>query len=142
MSFLTHPRYRDVVHTAARIAIGVTYFSHGSQKLLGWFGGFGPDHGTAELLSRFGAAGIIETFGGLLVILGLFTRPVAFILSGEMAVAYWWMHLGMGGVWWWENRGEVVMMYSFVFLLFSTIGAGAGSVDHLLARRRTAAAGT
>jgi uncharacterized membrane protein YphA (DoxX/SURF4 family) len=59
-----------------------------------------------------------------------------------MAVAYWWMHLGMGGVWWWENRGEVVMMYSFVFLLFSTIGAGAGSLDHLLARRRTAAAGT
>ena len=74
----------------SRIAIGFLFWVHGAQKLFGWFGGFG-EAGTAELMSRFGAAGLIEFFGGLLIMLGLFTVPAAFIASGQMAVAYFWM---------------------------------------------------
>jgi putative oxidoreductase len=88
-----------------RIVVGFTYWTHGAQKLFGWFGGFGPDGGTVDLATRFGAAGIIEFTCGLLIMVGLFTRPFAFIASGEMAVAYLWMHVPRGGFWHWANRG-------------------------------------
>ena len=127
--------------SALRIAAGLAYFSHGTQKLLGWFGGAGPDGGTVELMSRFGAAGIIETVGGALLVLGLFTRPVAFICSGEMAVAYFWMHWGgSGSIWWWQNHGEVVMLFSFIWLFFAAAGAGPFSLDAMhgeMARRKS-----
>jgi len=134
-------RFHTITHTALRIAAGLTFFSHGAQKFLGWFGGFGPEAGAADLMSRFGIAGTIETLGGALIILGLFTRPVAFIVSGEMAVAYFWMHWGRSGeMWWWANRGEVVLLYSFIWLLFAAWGAGPFSVDGWLKRRREARA--
>jgi uncharacterized membrane protein YphA (DoxX/SURF4 family) len=99
---------------ALRIAAGLAFFSHGAQKLLGWFGGFGLDGGTADLMTRFGVAGVIELFGGAALVLGLWTRPVAFIASGEMAVAYFWMCWGGSGqMWWWANRNEVGLLYSF-----------------------------
>ena len=125
------PNLTGAAQSALRIAAGLAYFSHGAQKLLGWFGGMGPDGGTVELMSRFGAAGIIETVGGALLILGLFTRPVAFICSGEMAVAYFWMHWGgePGKLFWWQNRGEVVMLFSFIWLFFAAAGAGPFSLD-------------
>lgn len=133
-------RYVPAAQAALRIAAGLTYFSHGAQKLLGWFGGFGPDGGTAELMSRFGAAGVIELVAGACIVLGLFTRWAAFLASGEMAVAYFWMHTGgSGSIWWWQNRGEMVMLYSFLWLLYATWGAGPASVDSWLARRRAAA---
>lgn len=120
--------------SALRIAAGLAYFSHGGQKLFGWFGGFGPEGGTAELLSEFGAAGLIEVAAGALIVLGLFTRPAALIASGEMAVAYFWKHWGGSGeMWWWENRGELVMVYAFLWLFFAATGAGRLSLD---ARRR------
>jgi putative oxidoreductase len=81
-------------------------------------------------------AGIIEFFGGTLIMLGLFTRPVAFICSGEMAVAYFWMHFAMGGFWPWNNRGEVVALFSFIFLFFAVAGPGAFSLDALLRRKK------
>jgi putative oxidoreductase len=131
--------FRSIAHTALRIAAGLAFFSHGAQKLLGWFGGFGPDGGTAELMSRFGVAGTIELVGGLAIALGLFTRPVAFIASGEMAVAYFWMHWGGSGqMWWWQNRGEMVMLYSFLWLYYSATGAGDFSLDSRLRRGRGA----
>ena len=118
-----------------RIVAGVAYWSHGAQKLLGWFGGMGPDGGAVELVSRFGVAGVIETVGGTLLVLGLFTRPVAFLASGEMAVAYFWMHWAQSGrMWWWENRGEVVLLYCFIWLFFAAAGPGPWSLD---AQRRT-----
>lgn len=121
---------------ALRIAAGLAYFSHGAQKLFGWFGGFGPDGGTADLMSRYGVAGIIECFGGALLVLGLFTRRVAFLASGEMAVAYFWMHWGRSGeMWWWANRGEVVLLYCFIWLFFAAVGAGPLSLDAWRARR-------
>ncbi len=136
-------RYRPATQAALRIAAGAAFFSHGAQKLLGWFGGFGPDGGTADLMSRFGIAGTIELVGGLMILIGLFTRIAAFIASGEMAVAYFWMHsAGSGSIWWWENRGETVMLFSFIFLFFAAAGAGPLSVDSMLARRnRTSEAG-
>jgi putative oxidoreductase len=134
----SHARMRTLAQTALRIAAGAAYFSHGAQKSLGWFGGFG-DGGTAELMSRFGAAGMIETVAGACIVLGLWTRPLALIASGEMAVAYFWMHLGGSGkIFWWQNRGEVVMLYSFIFLFFAATGAGPHSLDGWLGRRRGA----
>ncbi len=123
-------RFLPAVQTALRVAAGLAFFSHGAQKLLGWFGGTGPDGGTVELMTRFGAAGVIELVCGLLIAVGLFTRWAAFLASGEMAVAYFWMHTaGSGSLWWWQNRGELVMLYSFAWLLFATWGAGPYSID-------------
>lgn len=124
--------------TALRVAAGLAFASHGAQKLLGWFGGSGPDGGTVELMSRFGVAGVIELVGGILLVIGLGTRLTAFIASGEMAVAYFWMHaMGSGSLFWWENRGEMVLLYCFIWLLFAAWGAGPYSVDAMLSRRRT-----
>ncbi len=129
-------RARHLVHGIVRIVIGAAFFSHGAQKQFGWFGGFG-ESGTADLFTRFGAAGIIETIGGTLIILGLFTRPAAFIVSGEMAVAYFWVHVaGSGSLWWWANRGELPLLYCFMFLLFFFIGPGGLSLDATIAKRR------
>ncbi|NOT08127.1 MAG: DoxX family protein [Gemmatimonadales bacterium] len=113
-----------------RIAAGAAYFSHGAQKLFGWFGGFGPDHGKAELMSKFGAAGVIEVVLGACLILGLFTRAAAFLASGEMAVAYFAVHIPMSGqVWWWANGGEMVMLFSFIWLMIAANGGGPWSLD-------------
>lgn len=120
---------RGGVWATLRIAAGLAFFSHGAQKILGWFGGFG-EAGTAELMTEFGAAGIIELVGGALIVVGLFTRPAALIASGEMAVAYFWKHMGGSSeLFWWDNRGELVMVYSFVWLFFAVWGAGPFSVD-------------
>ena len=127
---------RSVRHGAAgyakaalRIAAGLAFFSHGAQKIFGWFGGFGSG-GTAEMMTEFGAAGIIELVAGALIVVGLFTRPAAFIASGEMAVAYFWKHLGReGDLWWWQNGGELVMVYAFLWLFFAASGAGPFSLD-------------
>ena len=113
-----------------RIVIGFLFMTHGGQKLFGWFGAEAP----REFMSRFGVAGILEFFGGILVMLGLFTGPVAFVLAGEMAVAYFWMHLPRG-LWPWENRGELPALYSFVFLFLATAGGGSFSVDAILAKQ-------
>ena len=135
--FTTWSRHAGTAQSLLRIVAGLAYFSHGAAKLLGWFGGMGPDGGAVDLMSRYGAAGIIETVGGTLLVLGLFTRPVAFIASGEMAVAYFWMHWGAtGSPWWWENRGEIVMLFSFIWLFFAAAGAGPLSLDARLVARR------
>ena len=122
--------------TLLRIIAAAAFFSHGAQKLFGWFGGFG-EGGTAELMSRFGAAGVIEVVVGIALALGLFTRILAFIGSGEMAVAYFWVHAaGSGSIWWWVNRGETAMLFSFVWLFFAAYGAGPYSLDAWIAKRR------
>jgi putative oxidoreductase len=108
------------------------------MKLFGWFGGVGPNGGTVDLMSRAGLAGIIEVVTGVCLVLGFLTRPMAFIASGEMAVAYIWAHwIGSGKMWWWENRGELALVYAFVWLLFAAWGAGPASIDSVIARRRS-----
>lgn len=120
----------SVTLAALRIAAGLGFFTHGAQKLFGWFGGFGPDGGTADLLTRFGAAGIIEVVCGTAIVLGLFTRPLAFLASGQMAVAYFWAHTaGQGSLWWWANGGELAMVYSFLWLYIAVRGPGRFSID-------------
>jgi putative oxidoreductase len=125
-----------MAHGLARIVIGFLYWTHGAQKILGWFGGFG-NGGTADLTTRFGAAGLIEVIGGALIMVGLFARPAAFIASGEMAVAFFWAHVPRGGLWPWENGGEVVAVYSFFFLFIALAGPGAFALDTQLKRRRS-----
>lgn len=121
--------FQDLSWTALRIVGGLAFMTHGLPKLFGWLGGFGGSGEAAELMSRFGVAGVLETFGGLFIVLGLFTRPVAFLLSGQMAVAYFWMHAPRGGPWWWDNGGELAMLFSFIFLLFAAWGGGPYSLD-------------
>jgi putative oxidoreductase len=132
-----NPRYLPAAQSALRIFAGLGYFSHGAQKLFGWFGGAGPNGGSVELMSRFGAAGMIEVVCGACIVLGVATHLTAFIASGEMAVAYFWMHVGRAGhLFWWQNHGELPMLYAFLWLLFAVWGAGPLSVDASLSTRR------
>jgi putative oxidoreductase len=116
-----------------RAVSGFLIMAHGAQKLFGVLG----SQGKAELMTQMGLAGVIEFFGGCLLILGLFTRPVAFLLSGTMAVAYFQAH-APGGFWPILNKGELAVLYCFVFLYLSAAGAGPWSMDALLSRGRRA----
>ena len=125
MSFLApwEPQLRSLL----RIVAGYTFSLHGYQKLFGWFGGLGGNK--AELASLMGAAGLIETVGGALIILGLFTRPTGFILCGQMAVAYFMAHAPNGALFPILNGGEITVLYCFTFLWFAAAGPGPLSVD-------------
>jgi putative oxidoreductase len=115
-----------------RIITAFLFIAHGAQKLFGFLAP--PGMPSPPLLSVLGIGGILEFFGGLLLLIGLFTRPVAFILSGMMAVAYFMAH-APGGFWPLQNKGELAVLYCFVFLFLSVAGGGEWSVDRLLRRR-------
>jgi putative oxidoreductase len=116
-------------HALLRIGAGLLYMEHGLQKLFGWFGGMGGTPGaTVQLASQMGLAGVIETFGGLLLVLGLLTRPVALITAGEMLVAFFQVHVPRGGVPL-QNGGELPLLFMLVFLFFVGHGAGPVSLD-------------
>ncbi|HWB85837.1 MAG TPA: DoxX family protein [Bryobacteraceae bacterium] len=115
-----------------RIVVAFTFICHGVQKFLGAFGGFGGH--AAATGSLLWVAGLVESIGGLLLILGLFTRPVAFILCGEMAVAYFIQHAPRG-VWPLLNGGELAVLYCFVFLYLAIAGGGSVSLDRLLRKK-------
>ena len=117
-----------------RMVVGFTFSLHGMQKLLGFFGGMGGKGATAPVGSLPWFAGGLEMIGGLLIILGLFTSPVAFILCGEMAVAYFKVHFPHGFIPL-LNRGELAVLYCFIFLYFSTAGAGPLSLDFLIRKK-------
>jgi putative oxidoreductase len=114
-----------------RIITGFLFIQHGAQKLFGLLGA--RPGGPPPLLSMPGIAGVLEFFGGLLILFGLFTRPVAFILSGQMAVAYFMAHAPRG-FWPVQNGGELAAFYCFVFLYLSAAGGGAWSLDSVLRR--------
>jgi putative oxidoreductase len=118
-----------------RVIAGFLIMQHGMQKLLGLPAPM--PGGTVPLLSMFGLSGALELAGGLLLMLGLFTRPAAFILSGELAVAYFMVHAPQG-FWPLLNKGELAALYSFVFLFLAVAGGGEWAFDRLL-RRTTAA---
>lgn len=111
-----------------RIILGFLFLQHGTAKL------FGVPHVAMfdglQLFSMMGAAGVIELVGGTLLLLGLFTRPVAFILSGQMAAAYFIAHAPANFLPI-LNGGEMAVMYCFTFLYFAAAGAGAYSLDGL-----------
>jgi len=116
-----------------RIVVAALYMQHGMAKL------FHVSHvaifDDVQLMSLLGLAGVLELVGGFLVLVGLFTRPAAFVLSGEMAVAYFMAHAPQGPLPL-LNEGELAVVYCFVFLYFAVAGGGAWSVD---AYRRSAA---
>jgi putative oxidoreductase len=114
-----------------RIIAGFLFLAHGAQKLFGFLAP--PGMPSATMFSEMWVAGVLELFGGALLLLGLFTRPVAFILSGMMAVAYFQSH-APGGFWPLQNKGELAVLYCFVFLFLSVAGGGEWSVDRLLRR--------
>lgn len=117
-----------------RIVVGFTFSLHGYQKAFAAFGGMGGTGAKAPFLSLMWTAGTLETFGGALILLGLFTSPVAFILCGEMTVAYFIRHLPKG-FWPLANGGELAVLYCFIFLYFFTAGAGPWSLDALLRKK-------
>jgi putative oxidoreductase len=118
------PRLLSVLRIVAALLI----MQHGAQKLFGFPAGAQGSQ-TPPLMSMMGFVGILEFFGGLLLLLGLFTRPVAFILSGLLAVAYFMAHAPQG-FWPVLNRGELAALYSFVFLYLAVAGGGTWSVDY------------
>ena len=121
---------------ALRIVTGFLFWQHGAQKLLGWLGG----DQVGSLLSLMGVAGVLEFFGGILITVGLLTRPVAFVLAGEMAVAYFLAHMGAAEtlaarLFPIMNGGERAVLFCFVFLLLTAFGPGRFSLDGWMQRR-------
>ena len=114
--------YSPHLYALLRIVAGLLFAQHGVQKLFGWLGGE-----PVSLLSQRGLAGVIETFGGLAIALGAFTSPIAFVASGQMAVAYFQAHLPRG-FWPIQNGGELAVLYCFLFLYVASRGSGKWSV--------------
>jgi len=112
--------------SALRIAAAITFVEHGTQKLFGL-----PVGSRVPLASLIGLAGILETAGGALMLLGVFTRPLALVLAGEMAYAYFTVHAPQGR-WPIQNQGELAVLYCFVWLYVSAAGPGPISVDRVL----------
>lgn len=113
-----------------RIVAAFLFIQFGTTKLFAFPAAVMPDGGTAPLASLAGVAGILETFGGALLLVGLFTRPVAFLLSGLMAFAYFIGHAGQG-FWPVLNQGHPAIMFCFVWLYLSAAGPGPWSLDAL-----------
>jgi putative oxidoreductase len=118
-----------------RIVTALTFMEVGSAKLFGFPVAVMPGGGTAPVGSLAWFAGVLEVFGGGLVLLGLFTRPVSFLLAGEMAVAYFHAHAPQG-FWPVVNQGGGAILYCFAFLYLSAAGPGPWSVDAALRRGR------
>jgi putative oxidoreductase len=117
-------RYAPQLYAVLRIVAGFLFMFHGLQKIVGMFGGPAVPIGVWP----FWYAGIIELVGGILILIGLFTRPVAFICSGEMAAAYFMAHQPKG-TWPIQNQGELAVLYCFLFLYIAARGAGTWSAD-------------
>ena len=117
-----------------RIVAAIMFILAGTMKLFAFPAGIPPNNDTVKLVSQMGLAGILETFGGVLLLLGLFTRPVAFLLAGEMAVAYFQAHFPVSH-WPTINNGVAAVLYCFIWLYFSAAGAGPWSLDATMKKR-------
>ena len=126
--------YTECIHDTLRIVAGYAFMLHGLQKLFGVLGGQ-----SVEVASLLGVAALIEAVGGALIAIGLYTRPAAFIASGEMAVAYFMGHVARQGSLLFPvaNAGEPAVLYCFLFLFFAATAPGAWSVDAVLSKRRS-----
>jgi putative oxidoreductase len=124
-----------ITYFLLRFVAGLLFCQSGGLILFGWFGGMPGQPSPPPLLSQTGIGGVLEFFGGILIMLGLFTRPVAFILSGMMAVAYWQFHAPQGA-WPVQNEGMPAVLFCFIFLYMAAQGAGDWSLDALVRRKR------
>lgn len=123
-------KYETYIYALLRLVAGVLFACHGAQKLFGAFGS--PGTGGDPMMV---VAGVVEFFGGVLIALGLWAAPAAFVASGQMAVAYFKAH-APGGFWPIVNHGELAMLYCFLFLYVASHGSGICSLDRLFARKR------
>ena len=126
MNPTTLDRYAPYALAALRIVTALIFMAHGTQKLFGFPAP--PQGGLPAAFSLFWIGGVLELVGGLLILLGLFTRPVAFVLAGEMAVAYWMFHAPQDPFPA-NNMGDAAILYCFVFLYLVAAGPGAFSID-------------
>ena len=124
--------YAPYVLSLLRIIAGFLFLQHGTQKLFGY--PMPPPGGKPPIASLYGVGGLLEFIGGILILVGLLTRPVAFLLSGEMAVAYFMAHAPQG-FWPTRNQGEAAVFYCFLFLFLTFAGPGPWSLDALLGLR-------
>ena len=122
-----------ITYFLLRVVAGLMLCQSGGMKLFGWFGGPPPEGGPLTLQIRIGA--VLEVVGGTAIMLGLFVRPVAFILSGMMAVAYFQFHQP-SGTWPVQNHGMSAVLLCFIFLYMAAQGAGSWSIDAKLRRKR------
>ena len=122
-------RYAPMTYALFRIVFGLIFFMFGMQKLAGWFGGQ-----QMPIMGMLGAAGVIETVCGLLIMTGFFVRPAAFLASGEMAAAYFIAHFPQHPLPI-LNMGERAAMFCFAFLYMSSRGAGIWSIDSLMGKK-------
>lgn len=129
-------RWPPVVLSFVRIVAAAIFVTAGTSKLFAFPAGMPPDGGTAAPWSQVWIGGVLEVVGGALLVVGLFTRPAAFVLSGMMAVAYFQFH-APGGFWPTLNGGVAAILYCLLWLYVSAAGGGSLSLDELLARRRT-----
>jgi putative oxidoreductase len=120
-----------------RVVSGLLFMQAGGMKMFDWFGGIPAEFGGHPApWTQAWIGGALEFYGGLLLVLGLFTRPVAFVLSGEMAVAYWQFHFKPEAFWPIQNKGEQAVLLCFIFLFLAAYGGGRSSLDALIEKRR------
>ena len=133
-------RFRPYALSLLRMVAAYLFLLHGWQKAFGWFGGLPPSL-PPNVLMMLRTAGWIETAGGVFILVGLFTAPVSFILSGEMAVAYFVGHASRGPVLLpLLNDGEPAVLFCFIYLFLATAGGGAWSLDRWLRKKRETSA--
>ena len=131
-------RAKAVTFFLLRVVSGLLFVQYGGMGMFGWFGGVPPSGGPAPLMSQAWIGAVLQFFGGLLVAIGLFTRPAAFVISGEMAVAYFQFHQPKA-LFPIQNDGGPAITFCFIFLFFAAQGAGEWSLDALRARGRSLA---
>lgn len=128
-------RAKQITFFLLRVVAGLLFLHAGGMKIFDWFGGIPAEHGGhPAMMTQTWIGGVLEFYGGVAILLGLFTRPVAFILAGEMAVAYFQFHQP-GGFWPIQNHGEAAVLFCFIFLFIAAHGAGIWSIDSLIKRR-------
>jgi putative oxidoreductase len=135
---MSRNRAAQLTYFLLRVVAGLLFLQAGGLILFGLFGGMPGQPGPPPLMSQTGIGGVLEFFGGIAIVLGVGTRPVAFILSGMMAVAYWQFH-APNGVWPLQNQGMPAVLFCFIFLYMAAQGGGDWSLDALLRRRRESA---
>ena len=126
---MSRERAKHIAVFLLRVVSGLLFLQAGGMKILDWFGGVPAQHGGhPAMLSQMWIGGMLELYGGAAMLLGLFTKPVAFLLSGEMAVAYFQFHQPHG-FWPMQNHGEPAVLFCFIFLFFAAHGAGTWSLE-------------
>lgn len=126
MKSIIPPAWAGPTMSLMRIVFGLLFLLHGTSKFFDWPSAFPMEF---AITSKFGIAAILEIVGGLMMVLGFQTRIVAFILSGQMAVTYFMMHVPNGGIWPTNNGGEPAVLFCFAFLFFAAAGPGTIALD-------------